>query len=537
MVCSPMQEPAAIASRSVELLRVVPLLPDSATRILIAADGTLSIAVGGPPSAAGTPLPDQSMALRVAQEHAGTECLIVRGGMGPTWLLNGELRTPLTEHRYADSSRLIVPTASAADTRDLAPAARLLAGWFGPGSPSLTRLTGTEHGWRQCKVAGIAAPQSARSRNGAGSAVPDPTIWVAVNPRVGAAALESVSARAQANVATWWSRLLARPITVLPAGGLTAGAASGPPAGAVVVNCNAYRVALPLELVRVITWIGLSATDDVRFNRLKESLFLGLNLLAAIHAERVHGLIGLCALEPRSTAQTRALAALTAVMGLPHLSRTAMRQYVDVSFAAAVTLTGLTIVLRCGSAPLRGAITSALGARRAERLSDPLSAAALARHGAVVGDVAAEALAQAFGALAARRGVRGQAMPDEVDQFIYRRYVMVQRDRSRNAYERLVAQDGLAQLLEEALLSQLRRVLRALPRATLIDAGAAGPESLVLRLSAAFGRAGRRLFAEDVAARRAQIERNEYYDFTRFILARRTVAAAVRRVLQVAPRP
>ena len=529
--------------RPVAALRVVPLLADTGARVAVNWEhGTLRVCLGGNGVA---PSADE-------QSAAGGPTL--RGSDGLLWLFNRRvLDSQVREIRAQDGARsfLIEPrsggragtgrstddgrlrggdaTAGMGSTNledpaaSLALAGRLLSGWFGAATPTIARFgeSGVEYSVFRAE-GGVNAP-----------------VWIAPGPGVPAAQHEAVISRAAHNVQTWWSRMTGRTVALAAhgaAGNATRSATGGPE---VVVGVGAYTVALRVNTVRLLAREGLARLAPAAAGGANgESLSAphasptppalpALQLIGAVLAAETFGLVGLCALERFGAHQRQAAAALAAATALPHAAGSALTALADHAFSATEAVRGVAMLLRYGSPHVREGLRRALGARRAARRPAPTAPATRAQYGGSVPAAPPAPVAPLVDSGARRRRMRGRTMPAVLDEFVYRRYVVVQRDRSRTVYEKLVATDELAQRLEDTLLSALRRVLRGLPRSVLVDAAVGGPTAVVERIGTVWGRNGRRIFREDVDARAAQLRRGEHFDFTPFILARRTVLAAL----------
>ncbi|HKK48616.1 MAG TPA: hypothetical protein VJ932_05935 [Alkalispirochaeta sp.] len=240
-----------------------------------------------------------------------------------------------------------------------------------------------------------------------------------------------------------------------------------------------------------------------------------------------YGLLRLLQTAPRTPEARRSRPALRTVHELVKSEGAPLRSLVDSAYRSGEAYQAAAVLSVWLSPAQQDQLRRAFGDRRWEQIHEHgLRRAPRRSDGAAVllpGTAVAAAAEHLVADLSQRSQQPGRRPPAATVEIVRRFYTEPRGTRLREVWETQIRRGVLAGMLEEVFLSQLKRDLPRLPRETLVLAAVGEPQAVRDRISAVFSRRGRKLFAEDVAAATALVERGELTDWDRILAARSTL--------------
>ncbi len=240
-----------------------------------------------------------------------------------------------------------------------------------------------------------------------------------------------------------------------------------------------------------------------------------------------YGMLRLLQTVPRTPEARRARPALRTVQELIRSQGAPLRSLADSAYRSGAAYQALAVLSAWLSPAQQQQLRRAFGDLRWEQISEHgLRRAPSAPGGAAIllpGNAVAAAAEHIVADLAQRAQQPGRRPPAATVDVVQRFYIEPRGTRLREVWEQQIKRGVLADLLEDVFLSQLKRDLPRLSRETLVLSAVGEPPAVRDRISAVFSRRGRQLFAEDVAATQASVERGEFTDWDRILAARSTL--------------
>ena len=255
--------------------------------------------------------------------------------------------------------------------------------------------------------------------------------------------------------------------------------------------------------------------------------------VAVLAAElRYNGLVSLAYRIPRTPEEQRAGYALRTIGAFLENGGRALDSFVDSTYRSRRRFLAFLVLYRWIGPARRARIDRVLGQRRREQI--PLRPEPVGSPNGGSQQETWRTLAVATDELVREYAVatraRGMGL-DAASMDILQRYFMKPRgDAMRRVWDRNRRTPEITRMLEEGMLSTLRRLGRAVPRSVLVEAVAGRDETSKRRVAAIFSRNGRQIFLEDVTALEAAIDRGAFTEWDRLLAAHQRLRAIARRM-------
>jgi hypothetical protein len=255
--------------------------------------------------------------------------------------------------------------------------------------------------------------------------------------------------------------------------------------------------------------------------------------VAVLAAElRYNGLVSMAYRIPRTPEEQRAGYALRTLGAFLETGGRALENLVDSVYRSRERFLAFLTLYRWIGPARRARIDRVLGPRRREQI--PL-------RSDTVGGPAPESSREIWRTLAtatddlvreyaaATRG-RGMGLDAGSMEILQRYFITPRGDAMRRVWDTNRREPEITKMLEEGMLSTLRRLGRTVPRSVLVEAVAGRDEQSKRRVAAIFSRNGRQIFLEDVTALEVAIDRGAFTEWERLLAAHQRLRAIARRV-------